>query len=335
VIEIARKGGSIMSDVDEHINNGQEKANGKFAQLVDKMVEGKVPVPVDMETMIWHYKQLLDTEKEFEYKISLIVRKEPIYRNYLSHIKGIGPVFAGNLLTIDVEKFKNISKLWAYAGYSSTHYENICEKGHKFMTTGEYEKCPVRSLNEETGEYKECGANVIDKKFVNEPMKRKRGWVVVQNSRLKMTMWKISDSFVKQKNSYYRAIYEREKAIEMAKEGMTKMHAHLRAKRKVSKKFLANFWLVYRQQLGLPVSEPYPVAQMGHSLDIPTVDDNSKEFLEYRYTEQEKAEMVIRREGLDQTIRSFYAHQKLRIQTYNRVVDYVALKAKEGVLKIE
>jgi hypothetical protein len=87
-------GGIGMSDIDEHVENSQEKANGKFAQLVDKMVEGKVPVPLDMDTMIWHYKQLLDTEKEFEYKISLIVRKESIYRNYLNHIKGIGPVFA-------------------------------------------------------------------------------------------------------------------------------------------------------------------------------------------------------------------------------------------------
>jgi len=121
----------------------------------------------------------------------------------------------------------------------------------------------------------------------------------------------------------------------MAKEGMTKMHAHLRAKRKVSKIFLANYWLVYRQELGLPISDPYPVAQMGRSLDLPTTDDHTREFLTYKYTDQEKAEMVIRREGLDQTIRSFYAHQKLRIQTYNRVVDYVATKVKEGVLKIE
>jgi len=324
-----------MSDVEDQMNNDMKKANGKFAQFVDRMVEGKAPIPTDMETMIWHYKQLLDTEKEFEYKISLIVRKEPIFRNYLSHIKGIGPVFAGNLLTIDVEKFKNISKLWAYAGYSSVHYENVCEKGHKFMTTGEYEKCPVRSLDEDTGEYKECGAKVVEKTFVNEPMRRKRGWVVIQNKRLKMTMWKISDSFVKQKNSYYRDIYEKEKAIQMAKEGMTKMHAHLRAKRKVSKIFLANYWLVYRQELGLPISDPYPVAQMGRSLDPPTTDDHTREFLTYKYTDQEKAEMVIRREGLDQTIRSFYAHQKLRIQTYNRVVDYVATKVKEGVLKIE
>jgi len=324
-----------MDDIVVPDENKKEQANGKFARFVDKMVEGKTQVPQDMDTMIWHYKQLLDTEKEFEHKIGLIVKSEPVFRNYLSHIKGIGPVFAGNLLTIDVEKFKNIGKLWAYSGYSATHYEIVCEKGHKFMTTGEYEKCPIRSLDEDTEEYKECGAKVVEKNFVNEPMKRKRGWVMVQNRRLKMTMWKISDSFVKQKNSYYRAIYEREKAIQMTKEGMTKMHGHLRAKRKVSKIFLANYWLVYRQELGLPISEPYPVAQLGHSLDPPTTDDHTKEFSTYRYSDAEKSEMTKRREGLDQTIRSFYAHQKLRIQTYNRVVDYVAVKVKEGTLKIE
>ena len=42
-------------------------------------------------------------------------------------------------------------------------------------------------------------------------------------------------------------------------------HVHNRALRKMIKLFLAHLWQVWRQAEGLPVPEPYALAELGHS----------------------------------------------------------------------
>lgn len=103
------------------------------------------------------------------------------------------------------------------------------------------------------------------------------------NRRLKSLVWLISDEFVKMQTSPYAQIYYAEKsrlrALHPDKEPnpdhkagargwpylYTDQHIDRMAKRKMAKIFLQHLWLTWRQAEGLPVSDPYVKAVLGHT----------------------------------------------------------------------
>ena len=99
----------------------------------------------------------------------------------------------------------------------------------------------------------------------------RRGQKIDFSPRLRVLAWKIGDSFVKQRTPYYRAIYDNEKArqlalMELKAENAPErpLHAENRARRKMSKQFLAHYWYVARSIKGLSVGQPYVAEKMGH-----------------------------------------------------------------------
>jgi len=96
--------------------------------------------------------------------------------------------------------------------------------------------------------------------------KRKKGQKISWNPFLKMTCFKIGESFVKTKGEY-RKIYETSRMFydnkfpEEVKEGKrvlyTKGHRHAMARRRCVKLFLSDMWVVWRQKYDLPISEPF------------------------------------------------------------------------------
>jgi len=137
---------------------------------------------------------------------------------WLDSIRGIGSVLGGGLLaTFDVRKTKHISSFWAYAGLG-----------------------------------------VVD----GHAPKRTRGEKLNYSTQARTLCWKVADSFIKQRTHIYRDIYDITKAEETAKlkdsgEKGWKQHADLRARRKMVKAFLADFWVAWRKSEGLPVDPPY------------------------------------------------------------------------------
>jgi hypothetical protein len=137
---------------------------------------------------------------------------------WLDSIRGIGSVLGGGLLaTFDVRKTKHISSFWAYAGLG-----------------------------------------VVD----GHAPKRTRGEKLNYSTQARTLCWKVADSFIKQRTHIYRDIYDITKAEETAKlkdsgEKGWKQHADLRARRKMVKAFLADFWVAWRKSDGLPVDPPY------------------------------------------------------------------------------
>ncbi len=150
----------------------------------------------------------------------------------LTNVKGIGPVLAGGLLAyFDPEKAKHPSSFWKYAGL-----------------------------------------HVVEGKAI----RRARGNKVDFNPRLRVLAYKIGDSFLKQRTQPYRQIYDDEKSrqlivlkeeIENTKSG--KIHVELRARRKMVKAFLADFWFTYREIKGLPTNSPYANDMLHHELERP------------------------------------------------------------------
>lgn len=99
---------------------------------------------------------------------------------------------------------------------------------------------------------------------------------------LKTFVWKIGDSFIKQRTKPYRDIYDSEKErlrklhpepidnprfLETGKgfkKKYTDMHVHRMAFRKMCQIFLVHYWLVSRKIKGLPLSKPYVHDRLGH-----------------------------------------------------------------------
>lgn len=170
-------------------------------------------------------------------------------------ICGIGPVLSAGLLAhIDITKAPTVGHIWSFAGLDP---RTVWSKGEK------------------------------------------RPW----NAQLKVVCWKIGESFVKvsgNKNDIYGKLYLQRKEYERQRNDAGELkseaermlsnkkfrkdtvaakayaegrlpdgHIHARAKRWTVKLFLAHWWQTAREQAGLPVVLPYPVAHMGHAHVMP------------------------------------------------------------------
>jgi len=143
--------------------------------------------------------------------------------------------------------------------------------------------------------WKYCGMDVINGKA---PV-RKKGEKLGFNTKLRTMVWKISDSFVKQRTPFYRNIYDKEKARQVKMldnflEGLSKedkkkfnkidkrdekrkfvsnvdakapvslMNADLRAKRKAVKIFLAHYWQCCKELTNQKIDSPYIKSKLKH-----------------------------------------------------------------------
>ena len=97
--------------------------------------------------------------------------------------------------------------------------------------------------------------------------KRKKGEKITWNPMVKMLCWKIGKSFLMSKSPYRKYYDERKKLEEERNKDFTKMHIHNRAMRYMVKRFLADFWVAWRELEGLEVTKPYVIDKLGHKED--------------------------------------------------------------------
>lgn len=196
-------------------------------------------------------------EKQIRDYIAAQIRDEPVCKLFLKNIKGIGPILSGGLVSwFDITKAKHASSFWKYAG-----------------------------LHVEDG----------------QAVRRIKGKKLGFNIRVRTFCWKIGDSLLKQRTPFYRDIYDEAKIKEAeklrhpekdphncpvhetclkrlsakakrlkqsTKELPCKKHIDYRARRKMIKRFLLDFWLAWRKLEGLPISEPYAIAVLKHKKNI-------------------------------------------------------------------
>lgn len=198
----------------------------KITQQEYDYIQQVLEVSNEAEKYELHYKKLMEG----------FVFSEPIYTEFLQHVRGISSVISANLLKEYgyCENYEYVSSLW-----------------------------------------KHSGMHVVDGKAP----KLKRGEKIDWNPKLRTLAWLIADSFVKQRTPVYRDIYDAEKERQLAlvenkaeNAPKNKLHADLRARRKMVKIFLQHYWIKARELKGLPISKPYPIDKLGHKHYI-TVDD--------------------------------------------------------------
>ena len=243
------------------------------------------------------FKDAESFEKNIEKRLKDDLANRPIYRDYLSLIKGIGPVISAGLIAWigDPGKYATTSKLWQNAGYGMNKFCTVCEEWAysdieipKTDREGKVTKTKAKRLNGKSSICNKCGDG---NHLVTAPQQRVSGLQINWNPKFKTLGWKIGSSFIKQKatKAWYRAIYDKERAKIDAKyptsgkidvRGRKKLqhnpkHHFEAAKRHTVKQFLNHLWMVWRVMEGQDIREPY-LAKKGkpsHKFIPPIVDD--------------------------------------------------------------
>ena len=171
------------------------------------------------------------TENQYKSLMNQYISREPIWTEWLQHIKGISTILTSNLLKTFgyCENFKYVSSLWRY-----------------------------------------CGLDPDGAKG------RRHGEKIHYNPKAKTLSWKIADSFIKQRTQPYRQIYDTEKQRQLTlmeqnapNAPKNKLHADLRARRKMVKIFYQHYYVVAKTLKNLPVTKPYQHVKLGHTNLIP------------------------------------------------------------------
>ena len=187
-----------------------------------------------IENLFQASNETAQTENRYKKLMDQYLSEEILWNEWLSKIKGISSVLGANIIKNFgyCETYRYVSSLWRHTGFDPD--------GAKGRVKGEK---------------------------------------IHYNPKLKTLMYKIGDSFIKQRTEPYRTIYDNEKdrqlvlAINEAENApKSRLHADLRARRKMVKIFMQHLYLVGRTLKGLPVAKPYPHDRLGHKHFIPPSD---------------------------------------------------------------
>ena len=216
-------------------------------------------------------------EKSIEKMLSKRLKGVPIYTEWLSKVKGVGPIAAGWIVgTIDIHKATTVSKIWQYCGLNPG-----LVRGKKEVAATDYKKSMGEILGE--NERKSGTKYVVS---TNEMIRGDRltpGFVSPFNKSLKTALVGVlADGFIKSRSNYAIEFYYTRKArteqsaVKIKNDSgsdrkddgkpwseVSKGHRDRDAKRYMIKMFLKDLYVVWRQLEGLPVRAPYAEEYLG------------------------------------------------------------------------
>lgn len=203
--------------------------------------QGVIATPYEYE-LVGQYVSHLDREKELADAIAFLVEEFPIYSKWLSDVGGCGPIMSAVLISeIDIRKARYVSSLWALAGL------DVAPDGKG------------RSRRKE---------HLVLRKYIDKNGKEAEKLSITFNPFLKTKLLGVlGPSFLRQKGSPYRAIYENYKhrlENHAVYKDTTKAHRHAMSMRYAVKIFLKDLYVAWKQLEGLPVELPYAEAKLGY-----------------------------------------------------------------------
>lgn len=203
--------------------------------------------------LVANYVEMERQETQHFNRIETVLSDIPIYREYLSEIRGIGPAMAGVIISeFDITKARYPSSLWRYAGL------DVAEDGMG------------RSRRKE---------HLIKKEYTTAKGTTAERDSITYNPWLKTKlMGVLATSFLRSKSPWadvyrdYRHRLETNPNLIMTdKPGFhrdntyTKMRRHQAALRYMMKMFLIDLYKKWRELEGLEVHPPYQEAKLGHT----------------------------------------------------------------------
>jgi len=178
-------------------------------------------------------KETINIENKYKTLMHKFVKKEPIYIEFLSKIKGIGPVLSAGLIKWlgYCERFDTISKLWAYTGNGVTP-DGIGQRRKK----GEKTSFSVK-------------LKAFTWKISDSLLKGNKGYYrkLYDEEKERQLAKEYPKGYLAEKYSTYK---EEDTKLKLA-------HAHARAMRKMRKHFLAHYWECARELVNLPHDRLY------------------------------------------------------------------------------
>ncbi len=204
-------------------------------------------------------------EAAIEKDLKKVLKRFPIYTEWLSKVKGIGPIAAGWIVgEYDIHRADTVSKLWQFTGLNPGMV-----RGKKRVEDGDGE-----SHFEYTGE-------------MVRGDKLTAGHVAPFHKRLRTALVGVmADGFIKAQNDYcmkyyypYKTRLEQEEntVTEISKAGAKpkdvawkdakKAHRDRAAKRYMIKMFLRDLYIAWREIEGLPVRPSYQEEYLGKKHD--------------------------------------------------------------------
>jgi len=209
--------------------------------------------------LVEQYLDLEDQEQRTFKRLNVVLETIPVFTQYLTTIKGIGPAMAGVIISeIDIHRARHSSCIWKYAGL------DVAPDG------------AGRSKRTE---------HLIRVKYLTKDKEEKERDSITFNPWLKSKLIGVlATSFLRMNNETYRKIYDDYKhrlenharygianeaalKVEMAEKGFTKYsakkHRHNMSLRYMIKIFLIELYTNWRTLEGLPVSLPYAEAKLG------------------------------------------------------------------------
>lgn len=240
--------------IDNRLGN---KANGEEQQVSERAI------PIEDSLMLREItEETRAQEKAIEKKLLKVLRRFPIYNNWLEKdVSGAGTVICGYLIgEFDIFKADTVSKMWQYAGLN-----------------------PGKIRGKKRVDRKDGGFDLVETDTLVRGDKLTPGFVSPFNKNLRTALCgNMADCFIKAQNKYALDFYypyknRLENSTEMVfeisvtgkpgKEVMWKdakpAHRHRAAIRYMVKMFLLDLYLVWRPMMGLPVRELYAEEYLG------------------------------------------------------------------------
>jgi len=179
---------------------------------------------------------------------------------WLERVRGIGPSLSARLLArLEIERAPTPSSFWSYCGLATVAAQLYrCDGcGYELsLPEGRH----LRSGHRVPGSGLPCAGTLG---LVGEGTTRvaqprpSRGENAPYDREAKKLCYLIGTSFVRQGDTYRRYYNEQRARLDTSKPDWIPRRRHLTALRMTEKLFLAHLWLVWREQLGLPVTAPY------------------------------------------------------------------------------
>jgi len=225
--------------------------------LVARIRAGASPEP--LSALGDEYRRQWSEERELMRVMSERIAKHPAWP-WLERVRGIGPSLAARLLArLDIDRAPTPSSFWSYCGLATVAAEiyRCAECGYELsLPAGRH----VRSGHRIPGTSQSCAGALEPAgqgaRRVAQP-RPTRGENAPYDREAKKLCYLIGISFVRQGDAYRRYYREQRARLDVAKPDWIPRRRHLTALRMTEKLFLAHLWLVWREELGLPITAPY------------------------------------------------------------------------------
>lgn len=243
-------------------------ALGLRIQTADK--NGWVASEFAQKLMDGTAKHYQDAENEVAREMTAMIQSYRIWSEWFIDIKGVGPRYAGLLISKLCEKRQ--------AQYD---LEDVIRWGPHPEDLPADAPATLEKLGTPTGKVRQgiicfetissvwayCGLHTVDGKAA----KRTKGKAANWSSKLKATAFLIGSQFCKTPSSAYRPVFDNFRAkAEDNPRFKSKGHKHNHSIRLTAKVFLGHVWTVQRALEGLPVSPPLVLAsESAHTHFIP------------------------------------------------------------------